>query len=986
MAKGKSQDDTAFKAAYAALNAAQKEAVDSTEGPVMVIAGPGTGKTQILALRIANILKKTDSRPENVLTLTFTDAGSHAMRDRLRRYIGDAAYHVGVHTFHSFAGELIKRYPDSYPSIIGGRPINDIEHLDILEEIINSGQFPLLRPTGDPLYYIKKLPGAIADLKKENITPDELSSRLATLEEQLKEEPQYHEKGAHKGKVRGAYAAAEKRLNKLRELLNVYKLYQAALKERHLFDFEDMILETVKALENNEDMLLDLQETYHYLLADEHQDVNQAQNKILELLADYHEQPNIFVVGDEKQAIYRFQGASLENFLFFQNRFPDTKVISLTDNYRSSQSILDITHDMIRTDDTELSKLRVPLTAAGQKEKSRQERRLFSHQGIEDEWIVKEIENTLNEGTPPEEIAVIVRYNRDVEYLATLLRSHKINVNPSADSDILSHPVTRAVENLLAATLQLDDESALFDCLLGSWWGLTTSDTARLFAARTGHWPLYKLISNPDKLTDLGLDEPAKILRIDEVLRAGREQATDTVPHLVLHYLLQESGLLDHLIKTDPLENGRVLRRLYDDIEAMVVTNQATTLGAVVQQLAQRRLHNLPLLAPFIGQAAAVNVMTAHKSKGLEFDTVITPYVTDRSFGKIVTRDYFKLPLLTHTTIDELSGEDDEKRLLYVAMTRAKNNLLISSSKTDREGKLDDPSRFLTDLTEEKLPLINTDDLEANFVPEAIFATNPTPLLVDAALLRELFLARGLSVTHLNNYLEDPLKYYYENLLRKPHPRGLALLRGEAVHDVLERAVSEKKQSGNLPSASELSDWLHQSLEKLPLGKSDSVNIHETILPHLVNYLSILARQVDEKSQNELSVNVILETHDPDLPEIPLTGKLDRVDRGDDNSIIRVVDYKTGKPKSRNDIEGKTKNSLGHYKRQLVFYALLLQLDRPDIDLGQVEFCLSFVEPKNSGEVVEHFFNITQAEVDELKEEVVRVAKEIVTGAFLEDN
>ncbi len=979
--KDRNEAGRAFTEAYNQLNEAQKEAVNAIEGPVMVIAGPGTGKTQILALRIANILQQTDTRPENILALTFTDSGSHAMRERLRRYIGDDAYHVAIHTFHSFAGELIRKYPDSYPHILGGRPINDIERLDLLDEILSSGQFPALRPPGDPLYYVKKLPGAISDLKKEYITPDLFAERISQLEETLANEPKFHEKGAHKGKVRGPYIALEKRINKLREVLGVYKLYQAALRDKHLFDFEDMILETVSALSQNEDMLRDLQETYQYLLADEHQDVNQAQNKILELLADYHDQPNIFVVGDEKQAIYRFQGASLDNFLFFQDRFKGTKVISLTDNYRSNQHILDTGHSLIETDNPELAKLRIPLKASGKNEKGKQELRNFSHQAIEDEWIVDTIEETLTAGIPPEEIAIITRYNRDVEHLATLLRSRQINVKPSAEGDILSHPVTKAVENLLGAVLKIGDESVLFDCLLGTYWEIPAGDLARVFSSRSSAWPLYRLISDTDKLAELNVTTADKILNVSTVLNDARAKVSATAPHLLLHDLLQKSGLLDQLIKDNPIENGRVLRRLYDDIEAMVITNQAVTLNDVVRQLEQRRLHNLPLIAPFVTQGeGAVQVMTAHKSKGLEFDTVIIPYATDRSFGKTTQVDYFKLPLLEHDPLPAFTAEDDEKRLLYVAMTRAKRNLLISASESDSEGKLSDLSRFLIELPEDSLNTIETELEDNEFDPTRIFAGEQNGFQLEPSLLKELFLNRGLSVTHLNNYLEDPIKYYYENLLRKPHPRGLSLLRGEAVHSVLERVVGKLRQGEDLPKTSEVSDLLNQALDRLPLGQADTVRMHETALEALVGYLPQMANNVDEHSLTEYGVKVALETDDTELPEIPLTGNLDRLDRAEDGKIIRVVDYKTGKPKSRNDIEGNTKSSNGNYKRQLVFYALLLQIYEPEKLQEKTEFVLSFVEPKPSGEVVEHSFTITQTEIDELKEAIKQVAKEIVSG------
>ncbi len=969
-----------FKHAYARLNKEQKKAVDAIDGPVMVIAGPGTGKTQILALRIANILDKTDTKPDNILALTFTDAGAHAMKERLRRYIGDTAYKVAVHTFHSFAGELIRRYPDAYPTIIGGRAATDIERFSMLEDIVNDSDLRELRPSGDPLYYVKKIPGAISDLKKEYITPDELSKRIAELKANLEARPKFHEKGAHKGKVRSDYAREEKRLNRLRELALVYRQYQAVLKDRHLYDFEDMIVETVKALEANEDMLRDLQETYQYILADEHQDVNEAQNKILELLAHFHDRPNIFAVGDEKQSIYRFQGASLDNFLYFEDRFPGTTIIQLTDNYRSTQRILDLAHALIKSEDPELSALRVPLRSAKEApDEGREECRTFSHEAVEEEWLVKEVRKLLTEGVPAEEIAVIVRYNRDVEHLAGRLRAAGIDANASAESDILDHPITEMAENLMLASLEPTNESALFAVLTHDCWDINSGDLALVLAARSYNEPLRKIIGDKARLQELAASGAGKIERVGQVLDEARALSATKAPHFVLQFLLQESGLLAKVTKEDPREGVRVLRRFYDDIEAMVIENQATTLSAVVSQLKYRRAHGLPLNAPYIDvDQTAVQVMTAHKSKGLEFHTVFLPRTTDNAFGKADKRDHFKLPLSKHVVDDDESAEDD-RRLFYVAMTRAKTNLLISSSENTTSGKICEPSRFLYQLPAESITTIDTAAEEEVFKPEAVLERKHVSFRLKPELIKRLFLERGLAVTHLNNYLEDPGKYYLENLLRQPQPQTLPAMKGNAVHEILDRAVSSFKKTGEWMTMSEAQNQVKTALERMPIGESDLARLHADSLLILNSYLPRLAMMADKNSRAETAFRVILKTDDTELPEVPLTGKIDRIDHDSDGKVLRVVDYKTGKPKSRNEVEGKTKNGTGNYKRQLVFYALLLELY--GVETADPEYVISYVEPKErTGEIVEHTFNVTAAEVDELKQEILRVSKEIISG------
>jgi DNA helicase-2/ATP-dependent DNA helicase PcrA len=315
---------------YAKLNTAQKLAVDTIEGPVMVVAGPGTGKTQILTLRIANILMQTQINPENILALTFTESGVLAMRKRLVQIIGTPGYRAQIHTFHSFCNDVIRQNPEDFENLISSESITEVEQIQILEEIVQTTKLALLKPFGDPLYYVKHLLSAISDLKKEGITPTKLKKAIDDQEKDFgKIEDLYHEKGAYgpkvrddgtvtKGAMKGKYQDLQKDIAKNKELLIVFEKYQQSLRDKKQYDFNDMLLEVIAAFESNPDLLLRQQEYFQYILVDEHQDTNAAQNKIVELLCSYYEEPNLFVVGDEKQAIYRFQGASLENFLYFK--------------------------------------------------------------------------------------------------------------------------------------------------------------------------------------------------------------------------------------------------------------------------------------------------------------------------------------------------------------------------------------------------------------------------------------------------------------------------------------------------------------------------------------------------------------------------------------------------------------------------------------------------------------------------------------------
>jgi len=973
----------AFDEAYAKLNAEQKKAVDTIEGPVMVIAGPGTGKTQILTLRIANILLRTDTKPENILALTFTDAGETAMRERLLRYIGTQAYRVPIYTFHAFAQHLIAEYPDAYTKIIGGRPASDLEKIMLIQTILDDGVIKHLRPLGDPSYYVKPILNIISKLKQEYIVPDTLALRIVRQEDTLLGIEKIHQKGAHKGKVRGEYQKEEKSIEKNKELLLVYRQYEALLRDKRLFDFDDMIVETVRALEGNEDMLRDLQEQYQYLLADEHQDVNGSQNKILELLASYHQRPNIFVVGDEKQAIYRFQGASLENFLYFENIFPATTSISLASNYRSAQRILDTAHSLISTNAGALSELRITLHA--QKELfSIIQKRSFSHQVLEDMWVVTRVSALLAEGIFPQEIALIVRTNKEVEQYASLLRKEGIAVTATADSDILKHPITLALQSLIRAVVEVHTEEALFTVLHGAYWGIPVTDLFKIFSARTYGQSLLQIIEDENILAQLHVHEPEKILRVSRILKETRAMETTSAPQRVLEFLLQQSGFLDYVTVRDPLEGGKVIRRFYDEFEQIAVRDGAVSLRTIVEEFTQRERYGLPFTAPAIEtHANAVQVMTAHKSKGLEFAVVIIPHMSDSSWGGVTRRNYFDIAFAEHIVKDDFDELDDERRLFYVALTRAKERLYISYAHTNQDGRLFVPSRLLEEISIDLIDEIETTMEESAFNPTSALLQSVVPVAINPELLQTFLQQRGISATALNNYLRSPYDYLYRNVLRMPEAQSESMQFGTVLHNVMEKVTAYHSHTGKMPSATNIKEYLERELRLMPFTQEEYVRLHERGFATILNYCEYIAQSLPQHTKEEFGIKVYLETGLPEFPQLLLTGKLDRLNFNAEGNVVQVIDYKSGKPKTRNEIEGHTQNGTGDYKRQLTFYALLLTLYGDERYVCKTGV-LTFVEADSKGVIHEEVFVISDEEIALLTQELLRVTKEIISGSFFE--
>ncbi len=420
-----------FLGLYNKLNAEQKQAVDAIEGPVMVVAGPGTGKTQILTLRIANILLKTDAAPRNILALTFSESGANSMRHRLASIIGASAYSVFINTFHGFCNDIIKNYPEDFPYIIGANNITEVEQIQILKDLIIDTRLEFLKPFGDNFYFLRPILQNINQLKREGIDPVKFKTIVESEQKNFDQiEDLYHEKGLHKGKMKGDYQKQQKSINKNKELSSIYEAYQDKLNEKRLYDYSDMIMEVLTALEKNKDLLLILQEEHQYILVDEHQDTNNAQNKIVELLCNFHKSPNVFFVGDEKQAIFRFQGASLENFLYFKTLYPDAKLVTLQENYRSTQNILNAAHSLLAS----------PKLLNANVGHENKKIRIYEFEKPETElyFIAKDIEEKIKSGVKPNEIAVLYRDNRDAFPVVHMLEKFGVNYIVRSDQDILA--------------------------------------------------------------------------------------------------------------------------------------------------------------------------------------------------------------------------------------------------------------------------------------------------------------------------------------------------------------------------------------------------------------------------------------------------------------------------------------------------------------------------------------------------------------------
>lgn len=1074
-----------FEKSYKLLNPNQKKAVDQIDGPVMVLAGPGTGKTQLLSARVANILKLTDVNPSNILCLTYTEAGVSAMRERLAKVLGPDGYQVSVHTFHSFSLEVMRRFPDYFLETNGFTAIEDLSKFQILENIHAKlpQSFKLRHKSFGMENRINVLADKISELKKNGLTPEQANQLaenntkdLESIQEILELFPlnlniakakklqlvddlaiflskqnlepsedtikplkniileelaqtilQVNQTGDPKLITGFKDAFLEKNgaagwrfqdsaLNQnLKELAHIYELYQKELNKLEKLEFDDMILNLISTITNNQDLKLNLQEKWQYILVDEFQDTSFSQLEIIKLLGDNPsnlDQPNIMVVGDDDQAIYAFQGASVSNFQSFTNHFPETKIISLEDNYRSSQNILKLSLETAK-------QIQERPAGTGLKElqkKSEHSQNLkaeivkLTDLNKELSWVTNDIKKQIESGTKAEDIAILAPKHRMLQDLASELAACDVPVYYETSSNILEDEIILELQDLAKLIINISKgdltgtNHLLANVLLSKYWQLPAGSIWKLasFAKNTEtkkHWlehladgalgepglTIYtQLISWSDLVKTLSLEQS-----LDLIIGVSEPKTTDSIvpkspfknfyfssnrlneePALYANFLASISTLRDHLRAyfTD-LSNPK----LEDFLNYLELCQQH---GGI--RIARRGLHIKP---------TGVNLITAYGSKGLEFDQVYLIHCQDDVWGSSA-RSKGNNPKLPANFTSHKDTEDDKTRLFYVAQSRAKSRLVHSLHKFNEKGKPKVELSYLAGLEEHSS--VNYKDLsddqfsaeeaaenyEQKLFKEDLNSPNNTVL---AEVLQPELKKYRLSATHLDTWLDPEYggkeEFITRHLLRFPQAMSQSAVHGSAMHKALEKAqlrsntLSEENWNEDLISF--LSKTYQQEVNKSSLDPESKESLIEQAKYTFNKFESDISNLFKNETLSEVDIKTNLE-------EIKLSGKLDAIiiDRETGTAIVR--DYKTGRPKTKME---------DRYKNQLYFYKLLLehsgtlalegrrQGEGKEIKLSGAE--LVYLHPSEES-VVTLKLNYSETEYQQFKELIKQTWQEIM--------
>jgi len=1004
-----------FAAIYKNLNEQQRIAVDTIEGPVMVIAGPGTGKTQILSARIGKILMETDVLPDNILCLTYTEAGVVAMRKRLQHFIGADAYKVNLYTFHAFCNDIIQENLSLFEKTALD-PISELERIELMKTLIDNfpKDHPLKRYRGDVYFEINNLQSLFSTMKREGWTPtminDSIDRYLADLP--LRDEFIYKRKYKqfNAGDVKAEKVAIEEeKMAKLRAAVNEFDHFQQLMRKRNRYDFDDMINWVIKAFEENPLLLANYQEKFLYILVDEYQDTSGTQNKLVQLLINYWEKPNVFVVGDDDQSIYRFQGANVKNMIDFAEQYQkDLLTVVLTANYRSVQPVLDVAKTLIGNNQERLVKqlpgLSKELIASKEAIKTLNNPPILAEYETQHQemiHVVLQIEQLLQRGTHPGRIAVLYKEHKYGDELTNYLNLKNIPVYSKRSLNLFDIPLVQKIILLLQyLSEELDipygGDEKLFELLHADWFGIPPIEIAKLSVAVSQQNYKDQKTSIRQLLFEK-VNQPAKDLFAAPV-NAGMLKASQTiealiaaVPNMTLLQLfetcIRDAGVLQTIMQSaDKHWQLRVLTALFDFVKEETRRKPDLQLQELISIFDLMKKENLPLpIVQISGNDKGVNLLTTHGSKGLEFEHVFMVGCNAKIWEKKrKPNSGYSFP---DTLINMPSGKTDEeelRRLFYVAVTRAEQHLYISYARFAADGKELEPSIFIAEIQEvHKLPvqqIIITPEVLSDFAALRFdVIAQPEIAKAEDDFITPILDKFVMNVTALNSYLKCPLHFYYTTLVRVPSGKSEATEFGSAVHHALQRLFEKMQQQNNVfPSKADfISDfeWFmnrhresftkEQFNRRMEYGQDILANYYDKYIDSFNTIVAI------ERNIRNITVG-----------GVPLKGKLDKLEFN--GKEVNVVDYKTGNvdnalkklnPPNEEDPNG------GDYWRQAVFYKILVDnYDQKDWKVISSEF--DFIEPDKKKAYVKRKVFIGPQDVTTVTEQIKAVWAKIQNRDF----
>ncbi len=954
----KATRDQAFEEVLAGLNEKQSRAVDKIDGPMLVIAGPGTGKTHMLASRIGKILQSADVQASNILCMTFTNAGVVAMRERLLKFIGPEAHNVNIYTFHSFCDSIIRNNLDRF-----GRQnletLNELEQIEYIHSLIDELPYEnaLVKGSLDPHMAVGPLRNLFSSIKQEHWETNDLLEKIGSYLKGLPDDPDFQYKRKYKTFNAGdpkqkLIDAAVQKMERLKAGIEMYPKYEALLKKHSKYEFADMINWVIEAFKKDDDFLGRYQEQFQYILVDEYQDTNGSQHEVLQLLTSFWEDPNLFVVGDDDQSIYEFQGARLANIVdFYKDHQKNIDLVVLDNNYRSSKKILNGSKIFIEKNEerliNQIPNLTKELIAANPTVADFPAVPTFvkyPNPFQETFDICAQIEQLLADGVEPKSIAIIYKKHAISEPFVELFTKRGVPFDTVRPSNILEEHLTGQIIDILEY-LDLEYRSPnagdykLFDILHFRFLQIPRADLQKIALYRStfpkGERPsLRAIIEKPiAELETIGLSAPKIIHGVHKLLEEFIQDTANIPFYVLVEKILSRSNWVSYLVKEpNGLQSLQIVQTFKDFVKQELRKNPKLDIQALTSMMDQMSSNRISLpLKNYAQGGNKVQMMTAHGSKGLEFDYVFMPncnrgdWIRKNHMGKFSYPD-------TITLSGSSAHEEVNRRLFYVSMTRAERHLHLSFPAVNFNEKKQEPAPFLNEYME----AVGVENVEERVFPEdkmpeylaslQIQSDAPRIAELDKSSIDKLLKGFQLSASALNTFLNCPLSFFYERVISVPTISSPQASYGTSIHRALQEMYGPVNENKQLLAVPEVLNVFEEEMQKhagymdlafynnrLDLGKNN-----------LKLYHDFFKNQIPAKVQLEMAI------YQTQVDGVPIGGEIDRVNFSENEKEVRIIDYKTGKHKSARLKPPSEKEPYGgNYWRQLYFYHILFKAQYP---------------------------------------------------------
>ncbi len=888
------------------LNPEQLKAVTHGEGPLLIVAGAGTGKTTVIARRIAWLIASGRAAPGEILALTFTEKAASELEERIDRLLPIGYVELWALTFHGFGERVLRERGIDIGVPSDARLLDETGAWLTVRDRLTDFGLEYYRPLGDPSRFIHDLLDHFSHAKDELVTPAQYRAHAEGLEAEPDEKA------------------------RVREVASAFAAYETLLHERRQLDFGSLITETIRLFRERPSVLTEFRKRFKYVLVDEFQDTNAAQVELVKLLAGT--EGNLTVVGDDDQSIYKFRGASVANILAFKDDFPKAAQVFLTRNYRSKQEILDVSHRFIRQNDPNRLEARLGLSKRLTAERGGGA--TIAHVALADtaeeaRYVADEIQK-LKDADPETgwgEFAILARANAHLKPFMAALSARGIPYVYVASKGLYLKPVIQDAICYFKLLDNYHESPALHRVLSWPVFDIPALDLVRLtHEARRRSCSLYETLHKTD---GLGFSEETigKLARVAALIERHAERALRTDPARLLKEIFVDTGYYAELLKEETLQTLEAigcLNQLVRRIQAYEEDDPRPSLRGFMRvldwELESGEEGRVP--ADLAEGPDTVKLMTVHTSKGLEFKNVFVVQLVARRFPADHRRESIPFPdaLVKETpTAGADAHLEEERRLLYVACTRAKDRLYLTSAEETGAVRKKKPSRFIEELfgnEENGGVLTRVEDRGTG----SFHQDSQTPEAGGGGVVLEL--PSSFSFSQLAAFENCPLQYKFAHLLKIPTLDKGTLNFGKLIHAVLETFIERYKETPDAPMT------LEALLAEYEAGWTGEwyEDAHERERYH----------RAGREALSRAHARTLSERPAPWMTEAPFTlkvgayvlkGKIDRVDRLPDGRVA-IIDYKTGKSKERLD---------SGMKDQLRIYQLALA-DVYQVKTGRMAF------------------------------------------------